>query len=127
MQVQFTSQQKCAVYHITMLMMMIDGHLSVEEGNYWKKVGTLLNMSDSEKMDAAKMDRNHAMSILRTMPASNKIAAIKIFTNMMEADGKVDSREQDLLIRLFNDLDCEGAANSVGMLAFKSIINSFAE
>ncbi len=127
MQVQFTSQQKCAVYNITMLMMMIDGHVTIEEGNYWKKVGALLNMSDLEKMNAAKMDRNVAMSVLCTMSASNKIAAIKIFTNMMEADGRVDSREYELLIKLFNELDGKGAANEVGMLTFKSIINSFAE
>ena len=125
--IYFTSEQKCAVYNITMLMMMIDGHIAVQEGTYWKKVGDLLNMSDSEKQKAASMDKNLAVSILRSMPAQNKIAAVKIFSNMMEADGKIDPREAQLLEKLFDDLDCTTAANKLGMNVFKDIIKSFSE
>lgn len=88
-----------------MLMMMVDGHVAAAEGAYWKKVGKLLEMTESEMRSAATMDRVTALSALRSMSVINKLRAIKIFTEMMLADGRVDKREKQLLdnlhLRLF--------------------------
>lgn len=123
--IYFTSEQKIAVYNISMLMMMIDGHISTQEGIYWREIGNKLNISDFEKETATKMNTKDAISILRSMPANNKIAALKIFAKMMEADGKIDSKEVQLLEKLSMDMDCVTAANTIGKNALESIIKSF--
>ena len=107
---QLTSIQKQAIYNITMLMMMVDGRIAAPEAEYWKKVGTLLNMSETEMHSAATMDRTAALTALRSMTARNKIIAIKIFAEMMMADGKVDAREKQLLDNLFDAINVQQAA-----------------
>ena len=110
---QLTSIQKQAIYNITMLMMMVDGHIVAPEAEYWKKVGKLLNMSETEMHSAATMDRTAALTALRSMTARNKIIAIKIFAEMMMADGKVDAREKQLLDNLFDAINVQQATKQL--------------
>lgn len=123
---QITSIQKQAIYNITMLMMMVDGHVAAAEGTYWKKVGKLLEMTESEMRSAATMDRATALSALRSMTAKNKIIAIKIFAEMMLADGRVDEREKQLLDNLYDAINVEQAAMQLGGLEnIKDIVTPF--
>lgn len=109
-----------------MLMMMVDGHVAAAEGAYWKKVGKLLEMTESEMRSAATMDRVTALSALRSMSAKNKIIAIKIFAEMMLADGRVDKREKQLLDNLYDAINVGQAAMQLGGLEnIKDIVTPF--
>ena len=121
-----TSKEKQAIYNISMLVMMIDGHIASQEAEYWRKIGSHLHMNDAEKQSAAGMDKNEAVRILRSMNGANKMIAIKIFTEMVVADGRIDEREKNLLYSLMDTMDYQQAVNDVGGLdAVKKLIDEY--
>ena len=77
----FTSIQKQAIYNISTLMMSADGRISTKEADYWRKIATLLGMTETEKLSSMSMNHSEAINALRSMSASCKIIAIKIAFN----------------------------------------------
>ena len=67
-------------------------------------------MTESERLSSMSMNCSEAIIALRSMSASRKIIAIKIFAEMMMADGHIDEREKQLLDNLYDNIGVEQAA-----------------
>ena len=118
----FTSIQKQAIYNISTLMMSADGRISTKEADYWRKIATLLGMTETEKLSSMSMNHSEAINALRSMSASCKIIAIKIFAEMMLVDGNVDKKEKQLLDNLYDSIGVEQAAILLNGINLRNLV-----
>ena len=97
MDLNLTDEQKKAMASVLIDIMNADDNIHEEEVKYLKQLQEALEISEEEIEECLHLSVVNSMRIIRGLDHLQKQAFSFMMTEMIKADGEVDSREADVL------------------------------
>ena len=97
MDLNLTEEQKKAMASVLIDIMNADDNIHVEEVKYLKQLQEALGISEEGIEECLHLSVVNSMRIIRGLDHLQKQAFSFMMTEMIKADGEVDSREADVL------------------------------
>lgn len=102
-QMNLSEIQKRALAKVMMEIIVADDDIDDREVDFLDKVQTTLSISVEDIQHSTAMELELCMSILSEMSETEKRGLGLLFSEMVDADGQADLKEEEMLKRLLED------------------------
>jgi uncharacterized tellurite resistance protein B-like protein len=99
----FTYQEKKAIYCILVKLMKADGHTDLREAAALFQISKEIDISVNEADFSLKMTLEDAKSTITGLNSDKKAYVSNLFNEMITSDGKIDNKELTFIKNIFSE------------------------